>query len=432
MKPEPQWRVVTLARWGDFAALAGLAAFLALAIWFTGRANIQSDAIDYYAILQRLTGRPGNPIVRNLHFVAQRSPGYPLISMAPYGLIATALEPFVPTQTIVEPPADPNRPPPPVESEGFLAPSTPLLARDIFFKNFYIASQDSWFEWPLILALLSTSYVMLFGGIALVVKTLALAGRGVLGASLVALTIVTSSVFMHNVVNTPAYATLTAFGLSAIFCYLFVRGFLKPGGLTQFLAGLSLGFLALTRLETVVILGAILVCLVLTREWAFLRRAVAGALLAFSVLLLYNLAQFGQPFHVGVLRGDINQIAVNGEYIFASLFHPQSGIVFWSPLVAPGLMGLFIGRQKHLLALGAGSLALLGLILIRVPVMYHHIGGGPLEIGGLLVACPRDMAEMLALIRFDANRYIVVLVPFAALGLRNLLAALARFVIRDS
>lgn len=427
---QAQRRAVTIIRWGDFAVLVGLLAFLALTILFAGRANIQSDAIDYYAILQRITGRPGKPIVKNLHFVEQRSPGYPLISAAPYCLIAVALEPFVPTQAIVEPSPDPGRPPPRAESERFLVPDQPLLAKDIFFKNFYIASQDSWFEWPLILALLSTSYAMLFAGIALVVKTLALEGRGVLGACLVPLTIVTSIVFVHNAVNTPAYATLTAFGASAVFGYFFVQGLLRPGALAHFLAGLSLGFLVLIRLETLVILGVILLFLIVAREWAFLVRSGAGSALAPGVLLLYNLAQFGDPFHVGILRGDINQIVVNGEYIFANLFHPQSGIVFWSPLVALGLIGLFIGRQKHLLALGVSSLALIGLILIRVPVMYNHIGGGPIEIGGLLVACPRDTAEMLTLVRSDANRYIAVLIPFAVLGLRNLFVPLIQLARR--
>jgi len=61
--------------------------FLVIIVISSSRANIHHDSIDYYAIVQRLTQNSGNPIARNLHFVEQRSPGYPIISLIPYYLI---------------------------------------------------------------------------------------------------------------------------------------------------------------------------------------------------------------------------------------------------------------------------------------------------------------------------------------------------------
>ena len=70
--------------------------------------------------------------------------------------------------------------------------------------------------------------------------------------------------------------------------------------------------------------------------------------------------------------------------------------------------------------MGLAALVLIALIALRVPVMYSYVGQGTLVVSGITVTCPPDMPAMLDLIRFDANRYIVPLAPFAVLGLRGL------------
>ena len=79
------------------ARLARLDALLCALLWLflgavvltSGMANIQTDAIDYYAIVQRLVGDEP-PIAPNLPFVEQRSPGYPLLSLPAYYLLKGA------------------------------------------------------------------------------------------------------------------------------------------------------------------------------------------------------------------------------------------------------------------------------------------------------------------------------------------------------
>ena len=66
------------------------------------KVNIATDSVDYYAILQSVTPEKEKPIVRNLHFVEQRSPGYSLISFIPYSLLSISVEPFVTTEKISE------------------------------------------------------------------------------------------------------------------------------------------------------------------------------------------------------------------------------------------------------------------------------------------------------------------------------------------
>jgi len=414
----------------DYFAFTALMIFLAIIVTSSSMANIQTDSIDYYAIVQRLTQNSGNPIVRNLHFVEQRSPGYPIVSLIPYYLISSLVEPFVPTEKIVTPSdlaqISPTSPP----TERILLPSEPILFRDIFFKNFYIEIQDSWFEWKIIASMLFTGYALLFVGLIFTVKSLALENPSFLGTSLAPLIVITSGVFMHNVVNTPAYATLTAFGVSCLFGYFFAKGSLEKKSAPQFLSGLFVGLLVLTRLETIVIATVILVSLVIIREFGFLKNYVLGTLVAVVILLLYNLSQFGNPFHLGILKGDINLISFDWGYIYANLFNPQSGILFWSTLASLGIIGLFLDGKRHTIILGVSSLALIALILVRVPVMYHCVGEGTRLIGGLPITCPKDMADALMLVRFDTNRYITVLIPFSVIGLRALVTSTPKLLRR--
>jgi len=202
-----------------------------------------------------------------------------------------------------------------------------------------------------------------------------------------------------------------------------VKGSLEKKPAPQFLSGLFVGLLVLTRLETVVFASSVFVSLLVVREFRFLRDFVLGAWVAATILLLYNFSQYGNPFHLGILKGDINLISFDLGYIYANLFNPQSGILFWSTLASLGIIGLFMDGKRHTKILGIGSLVLIALVLIRVPIMYTCVGEGTKLIGGLPVTCPNNMAEMVNLIRFDANRYITVLIPFSVLGLRTLVVS---------
>jgi hypothetical protein len=403
----------------DYFAFTVLMIFLVLIVISSSRANIQTDSIDYYAIVQRLTHNSGNPIVRNLHFVEQRSPGYPIITLIPYYLISSVVEPFVKTETITTGIDLGNSPPSIPPSERMILPNKPLLSKDIFFKNFYVETQDSWFEWRIISSMLLTSYALLLIGLVFIMKSLALENKPVLGASLAPLVIITSNIFMHNIVNTPAYATLTAFGFSCLFGYFFAKASLEKNVLAQFLSGLFVGLLVLTRLETVVIAIVVLISLFVIKEISFLKNYVLGGLIALAILLIYNFTQYGNLFHLGTLKGDINLISFNWGFIYNNLLNPRSGILFWSTLTSLGIIGLFLGKKRYTIILGISSLALIVIVLIRVPVMYYCIGEGTRLIGGLPITCPNNLEELVDLIRFDANRYIVVVIPFAIVGLRT-------------
>jgi len=148
-------KLIKAVCFADYFIFAMLLCLLTLNIFFSSKANIRADSGDYYTILQKLTDSSKKPIVDNTHFVEQRSPGYSIISMLPYYFTSFAIEPFVKTEEIVDerqgPPGPPgpsrpensgkyntNRPPNGGGSEKMGIPSSPLLAKDIFSKNFLL------------------------------------------------------------------------------------------------------------------------------------------------------------------------------------------------------------------------------------------------------------------------------------------------------
>jgi hypothetical protein len=179
--------------------------------------------------------------------------------------------------------------------------------------------------------------------------------------------------------------------------------------------------MVLTRLELAVFAVAVALCLILVRRWIAAVTLTLGAIPALIVWLVYNATQFGTPIYLGLLAGDINRLAFDLGYTVDNLFHPASGILWWSPLLIPGTAGLLLSRSGPLRILGIGSVALLALYLFRVPVMYQQSGESLIQIGGIAVTVPDSPAAMRELVRSDINRYVAVLLPFAVLGLRDLL-----------
>lgn len=401
----------------DRLAFIGLLILLAGMAVFGGMANLQTDAIDYYAILQRLVGDTP-PIVAHLPFIEQRSPGYPLLAVPVFYALSPVAGRVTP-QLIQAGTAAAGgaiaRP-----SEQALLPPQPLRFKDVFFKNFDLAPQGGVFRWQVITALLLTSYGLFFAGLVVSGKTLALLYGEPAGLSLAPALVITSAVFMHNLVNTPAYATLAVFGLSSLFTWFWVRGWQSHLRRMQWAAGLFAGLMVLVRLETALIVIVLAGALAWRRETQYLRSFVLGGLLPLALWMGYNLTQFGNPLHAGMLKGNMNLLTFDLSYVLSVLVRPQSGILFWSILATLGIMGLLISPSLSLKALGWAALALVALIALRVPVIYFCTGQGSLVIEGLSVTCPPDRAAMLDLIRLDANRYLAPLFPFAVLGLRGL------------
>jgi hypothetical protein len=413
MTPRPRTWLALLDRWLFLLLALGLVC----AAWGWARANIQTDSIDFYVILERLTGET-QPIIPDSPFLDQRSPGYPLLSLPLYYGLHLAAGRIEPQILHPGPPAPDG---PGASSEQMSMPPQPLLFREVFFKNFDLRPRGGWYRWENIGALILTSLFFFLAGLAACGKSLSLLYPELNGWSLAGLVVVTSPVFLHNLINTPAYATLCAFGLSSLGLYFGLRGWKMGGTRSQLGAGLFAGLLVLTRLEMALPILVLAAGLAAARTWKFLRNFALGGLPSLLLLAGYNASQFGSPLHAGMLKGNMSVVRFDAAYFFASLAAPGAGILFWSPLIVLGVIGLWLMPGRGYKLLGAAALALIGLVAVRVPVMYFCIGQGAQVINGVSVGCPADMRQMLELIRMDANRYVVPLAPLGVLGLRGLL-----------
>lgn len=402
----------------DLALFILLLFFLLAVVVVSGMANLQTDSIDYYALVQRLVGDTPS-IVPNLPFVEQRSPGYPLLTLPLYYVLDSIS--VAEAQPAPSPLPDTYQDGVPPASETALFPSEPLRIRDILLKpkDIDLYPIGGPLRWQILLAMLLTSYALFFSGLFASARTLAMLYPVLPGYSLGPLTVVTSVVFMHNLVQTPAYATLTAFGVSCWATYCWVRAWKTGSRWAQLATGITIGTLALVRLETVLIIVVLGAGLLLTGRWRFLAWFVAGGLIPLILLLVYNKLQFGNPFYTGILRGNMNILTLDVKYVLSGLINPQSGMIWYSTLVLLGLAGLILSSEARLKILGWGGLVLIILVLFRVPVMYFCVGEGTKTVEDVVISCPQDWQMLLQLIRFDVNRYIIPLVPFTVLGLRG-------------
>lgn len=404
----------------DAQLAAWLLVLLAALVFTSARANLQTDAVDYYAMVQRLVG-DAPPILPHLPFVDQRSPGYPLLTLPLYYALGVA-EPLTEVQPVRPPPGAPQPGAAPSASEATLLPPWPLPLRHLFFKDFPLPPPAGVVRWRILVAMLLTGYALCFGGLWLSARMLGMLYPSLPGRSLLPLMMLTSPVFLHNLLQTPTYATLTAFGVACWAAYAWMLAWQTDSPRAQATSGAATGMLALVRLETAVFAAALGAGLAALRRWRFAAWYAAGGLVPLALLLAYNTAQFGNPWHAGALRGTMNVLTFRPDYMLSALVGPQAGLIWHSPLISLGIVGLVTGRSRDLRVLGWGALALVALILLRVPVMYFCIGEGTRIVEGVPITCPTDWDAMQRLIRLDINRYVIPLAPFAALGLRGLLA----------
>ena len=401
---------------------------LTFAIAFLSQANMQADPVDYYTNLQKIVANEDQPLMPNSHFADQRSPGYSLLSVPMYYTLQYLISPL--GNTILDPngmkllllPPGPTAPGQQDTSSERPERREFVSVKDMFFTDFDLREPSGTIRWTLFGALILTSFVFLYIGIFALRSTLKLIDNRRKWLLLIPVIIIGSPFILFNIFLSPAYPTLTSFGMSALFAYFFVKGFDRETSWLPFWAGLCAGTMVLIRLEASVFVIALMLMLTLQKKWQFLLRFIGGGLITVGVLALYNMALYGTPIHLEILRGDINKMVLNAPYLFDALLHPASGILYWSFFVVVGLIGLFVGRNRMLQTLGIASIALLLLYCLKVPVMYLCVGQGVEDLGnGILLGCLPNATAARGLVQNDMNRYIVVLAPFAVLGLQQLL-----------
>lgn len=191
-----------LKRW-DTVLFVVLTFGLMVTTAFGNMANLQTNAIDYYAIVQRLVG-DAPPLLPDLPFVAQRSPGYPLLTLPMYYVLrlpASLLE----TQAVFYPPPGVLFSPHLPLSEATLLPPSPMKAHEIFFKDLYLFPSAGVVRWRILATTLLTRYGLCFSGLRISGRTFNHLYPSLPGQDLMPLMALISTAFMHNLFRTPAY-----------------------------------------------------------------------------------------------------------------------------------------------------------------------------------------------------------------------------------
>lgn len=364
-----------------------------ISIFFFTRANIEYDSAEYYALSNYFSGKlPINQLQTDM--ARYRLPGYNIITTPLYYFTSIFVSPFVKTTLFIE--GELSCP-----SNDFY-PRNEIKLHQILFKNIISCNSGLLVEWTMILSLIGTSYLFFIIGLIFIRKTLIyLYGeKEILENFIIVLVlIIFSPIFIHNIYNTPMYNTLFSFGVMSIFYYYLVKSLKEKKEKDFLIAGLVLGFFSLVRMEAFVLF--LLLIFFFRKNKTFSKKFVEGFICVAVIILLYNYLIFHNPFYFGLIETNVNVIGIDLGYIFDNLFNPSSGLLFWSPLFLIGLFGLLNSKNKENLTIGKISFLLILLMLIRISNFYYY----------------GEYIDPSILVRYDVNRYIIILIPFASIGI---------------
>lgn len=178
---------------------------------------------------------------------------------------------------------------------------------------------------------------------------------------------------------------------------------------TLFFSGLALGFGLLTRHELMLAVVPLVMWLIWQGHGAQAPRRMAGQLAVFlvpvlaciAVWLVYNAVRFGSPFDSGQVRDVTHGFwSPIGAGLAGLLFSPDASVFVYSPFAVAGLAGLFwLHRRDPGVALLLGGLCTL--FTLFYATLDNWVGG-----------------------RSYGGRYLVLMLPYLAVGWAVLLSAL--------
>ena len=205
------------------------------------------------------------------------------------------------------------------------------------------------------------------------------------------LMILGSPMCLYNATSYLLYATLTAVGLSSCALALY-RSTSRPVA-TALACGLACGTLVTIRYEAALMLVAYIVGCIRQGDR---RRAIAlavGAAPLVALLMYYNALYFGAPLASSYDTERLNVFTVSMQRLYWYVFDLRSGLLVFSSLAVLSLAGLANERDRTLVWIPI-CLACLYLLRVNVRTDAHTAG-------------------------LDINRYMLLLFPYFALGLRN-------------
>jgi len=366
----------------DFVVAVGLVGWLAVCV-VDVRGNVDFDDKHYAVQLQSLVG--GSVAYRRQALFLEgfsnfKQPGFALVGWLSWWVVRAAGV----TERRVELPFD--------DYQHRQVPPTVVWLWDTAGVRFFDARGRVVWDWTVIWALALTTMFAVAGGLVAMMWTLAARAGPLFVAPLL---LVSSRVFMHNLVGTPLYPTGLAFGLAAGFVWLLLG--VAPSRLRVLAAGVVLGVLVLVRIEAVLFVP----CALVLRRRDLVGVFLLGLVPAVVMQLGYDWLKFGSVWDFPTILAHANRIGLSWVWIRAGV----SSLAWVSPLFTLGLGALLVSGRGPLRVMAFASLAVVVLALVRLPTQ---------------IAISPELAY------FDVNRYVVLAYPAGALGLGLLWTGLVR------
>ncbi|MFH1751747.1 MAG: hypothetical protein ABH821_02315 [archaeon] len=126
----------------------------------------------------------------------------------------------------------------------------------------------------------------------------------------------------------------------------------KSSNYTSYASGLLIGFLTLIRYTSALFFLPLTVYFIIKKQYRNLALTLTGFIPFVLITLVYNLVQYGSPFSIGYGFSE-GTFAIIPVHLLQILFDPARGLLFWTPLLIAGIIGLFYLRhEKKYLFLG--------------------------------------------------------------------------------
>lgn len=237
------------------------------------------------------------------------------------------------------------------------------------------------------IAILVTATLATFASIFLIFKTLRRIGFSEKTSFVSVLSVYLAMYVFSYLFYFSSYSHIYEIFAFSLLIYLFQKILLHDGRAYEFIFGVSIGILTLTRLVDFVIVIPFLIYFVFDRRFKTLLFTILGGIPMAAILLFYNHVVYGSILSFGYSENRGGMLSTENFNLFQLLFSDVRGLFVWSPLLILSIIGLVLGLRKFraLYVSGILSVTLLTSIYTFWPNWW---GGDSLGQRFFLVLCP--------------------------------------------
>jgi hypothetical protein len=213
------------------------------------------------------------------------------------------------------------------------------------------------------IVILLTASIVLFASMILVFKILRRIGFSEKNAFVSIVLIYLAQYIFSYLWHYPSYSHIYELFSFSLLLYMFQRVISNDERVYEFLFGVSIGLLTLTRVVDIVLAVPFVIYLLIDKRFKTLLLTILGGIPTALIFFYYNASVYGSPFSLGYSNDRGGQLSLENFNLFNLLFSDIRGLIIWSPLILISIAGLILGirKQKTIYLLsGISSILLLG------------------------------------------------------------------------